>query len=536
MIETDVVVVGGGVAGLTSAAYLAKAGIKVTVFEKDTSMGGLLGSYVFNGHVVDKGARGIIDSGIVFPMLKQLGIQMSFLPNPIRILIADQAVDLVNKQDLDAYQSMLIRLFPQEEDAINKIMSDIRIVMKQMDVLYGIENPLFLPQPYDMAYLGKTLLPWMGKFIINIRKAMKRMEPIETYLKHYTSNTALIDMIAQHFFAQTPAFFALSYFTLYQQYHYPSGSTQSLIDALVTSIKTHEGQLRTASEVRTLDPSSQVVTLSSGEQVHYRQLIWAGDTNTFYSVLDLSKLQDAALKEKVLTRQAQLKTLRGADSILSLVIIVDQEPADFASSSGPHSFYTPKTNGLSSVDVSAVKDPKGQWTTDPKALWHYLDALMEFNTFEISIPSLRDPSLSPKGQSALIVSTLFDYGLVKHIQDLGLMDEFKRRMTESILKAMRTLWPSLKDSVLHTNLSTPLTIKNRTNAHEGSVTGWSFSNHPFPVETQFLRVSKAVKTEFKTIKQAGQWTFNPAGVPVAILTGKLAADAVIKDMKSGRKP
>jgi phytoene dehydrogenase-like protein len=219
MVEIDVVVVGGGVAGLTAAAYLSKTGAKVTVFEKDHTMGGLLGSYLFNGHVVDKGARGIIDSGIVFPMLKQLGIEMSFLPNPIRILMADQAVDLVKKQDLDAYEQMLIHLFPQEEIAVINIMNDIRIVMKQMDVLYGIENPLFLPQPYDMAYLGKTLLPWMGKFFINIRKAMKRMDPIETYLKTYTSNQALIDMIAQHFFAQTPAFFALSYFTLYQQYH-----------------------------------------------------------------------------------------------------------------------------------------------------------------------------------------------------------------------------------------------------------------------------------------------------------------------------
>jgi len=535
MVETDVVVVGGGVAGLTAAAYLSKTGAKVTVFEKDHTMGGLLGSYVFNGHVVDKGARGIIDSGIVFPMLKQLGIEMSFLPNPIRILIADQAVDLVKKQDLDAYEKMLIHLFPQEETAVNNIMNDIRTVMKQMDVLYGIENPLFLPQPYDMAYLGKTLLPWMGKFFINIKKAMKRMDPIETYLKRYTSNTVLIDMIAQHFFAQTPAFFALSYFTLYQQYHYPSGSTQSLVDALVNVIQTHQGQLRPDCEVSQIDPASQVITISTGEQLTYRQLIWAGDTNTFYSVLDLSKLQDETLKQRVLTRQAALKAMRGADSILTLVAIVDQEPAVFASTSGPHAFYTPKLNGLSSVDVSAVRDSKGQWTSDPEALWHYLDALVEANTFEISIPALRDPSLSPKGQTALIISTLFDYGLTEHIQHLGLTEDFKRRMTESIVKAMSKLWPGLKETVLKSNLATPLTIKNRTNAHEGSVTGWSFINHPFPVETQFLRVAKAVKTEFESIKQAGQWTFNPAGVPVAILTGKLAADAVIKDLKTGRK-
>jgi hypothetical protein len=50
-----------------------------------------------------------------------------------------------------------------------------------------------------------------------------------------------------------------------------------------------------------------------------------------------------------------------------------------------------------------------------------------------------------------------------------------------------------------------------------------------------LRVSQSVKTPFATIKQAGQWGFNPAGVPVAIMTGKLAADAVLKEL-SRRKP
>ncbi len=58
-----------------------------------------------------------------------------------------------------------------------------------------------------------------------------------------------------------------------------------------------------------------------------------------------------------------------------------------------------------------------------------------------------------------------------------------------------------------------------------------FANQPFPAEYRFLKVSQSVFTPIDTIKQAGQWTFNPAGVSASILTGKLAADAVIKDLK-----
>ena len=140
------------------------------------------------------------------------------------------------------------------------------------------------------------------------------------------------------------------------------------------------------------------------------------------------------------------------------------------------------------------------------------------------------------GVQTCALPILFDYGLCEHIAKLGLLPQFKERMTETMLRVMEPLWPNIRAYVLHTNMATPLTIKNRTNAHEGSVTGWSFSNHPFPAETQFLRVSQAVKTPIDSIKQAGQWTFNPAGVPVAIMTGKLAADAVLKDLNKRKKP
>ncbi len=37
------------------------------------------------------------------------------------------------------------------------------------------------------------------------------------------------------------------------------------------------------------------------------------------------------------------------------------------------------------------------------------------------------------------------------------------------------------------------------------------------------------------IYQAGQWTFSPSGLPVAILTGKVTADAVHKSLQGERR-
>jgi len=51
------VVIGGGIAGMTAAFLLKKAGMKVTVLEKDTVIGGRMSHIHVDGHVVDRGAH-----------------------------------------------------------------------------------------------------------------------------------------------------------------------------------------------------------------------------------------------------------------------------------------------------------------------------------------------------------------------------------------------------------------------------------------------------------------------------------------------
>jgi len=37
------------------------------------------------------------------------------------------------------------------------------------------------------------------------------------------------------------------------------------------------------------------------------------------------------------------------------------------------------------------------------------------------------------------------------------------------------------------------------------------------------------------ISQAGQWVFSPSGLPISVLTGKMAADRVIKVLKKKKE-
>jgi len=527
----DVIVVGSGIAGLTSAAYIAKENHKVLLLEKDSSFGGLLGAFNLDGHMLDKGARGIIDSGIIFPMLKQLGFNLEFTDNPIRMTFEDRSMVFNSKKSLDDYEEVLTKIFPLEKENIHSIMSDVKKIMTHMDVLYGIENPLFMPKPYDINYLSKVLLPWMFKFITHINKALKYMQPVDEYLKTKTQNQSLIDLISQHFFAKTPTFFALSYFTLYLEYHYPMGSTQSFIDTFINFLNTMNVDLKKETEVISIDIDQKELMTKDGSVYQFEQIVWAADTNKLYDCIQIDRIKSSSLKNNVIKKRDFYKSKIGADSILTVYLLTDLDPEYFRDKNGPHAFYTPKKEGLSYAQLSLIKE-NGKFIDDKDKIFDWIKQHLLYNTFEISIPSLRDKSLSPEGKCGLIVSVLFDYELTQHIYQSGFYEEFKSFVRQETINILNNgLWDKLNDHVQKTIVSTPKTIYDRTYATQGSVTGWSFINKPFPAEYQFLKVSQSVNTPINFIKQAGQFTFNPAGVPVAVLTGKLAADAILKNRK-----
>lgn len=54
MSASSVGIVGGGILGMTTALRLAKAGIRVALYERSNDLGGLVGSFDFDGHRVDR--------------------------------------------------------------------------------------------------------------------------------------------------------------------------------------------------------------------------------------------------------------------------------------------------------------------------------------------------------------------------------------------------------------------------------------------------------------------------------------------------
>ena len=535
--DFDIVVVGGGIAGLTSAAYLCKSGYKVLVCEKEKKTGGLVNSFDFNGFTFDGGIRAIENSGIVLPMFRQLGIDIEFVKNNVSIGIEKDIINLLSRDSLLDYQDLLNRKFPDDKIEIQAIINEVKRVMIYMDILYDIDNPIFLNLKNDKEYLYKTILPWAFKYITTSKKVFKLTEPIDEYLTKFTKNTTLIDMIAQHFFRKTPAFFALSYFGLYLDYQYPKGGTGVMIDKLEKFIWTNGGEIRTDTTVCKVDPQNKSVQDLSGNTYNYKKMIWAADLKFLYNVAEFDKIENKRIKQKTIAQKNAVSDKIGGDSILTVYLTLDMDKSYFEEICGAHLFYTPNNKGLSNIDLQSLmmKDnesgPAG-FIQDKEILLAWIQKYYELTTYEIACPVMRDENLAPKGKTGLIISTLMDYNLVKHISESGWYDSFKKFSEDTIMEILdKSLFPGIKANIIDQFSSTPLTLESRTGNSQGAITGWAFTNSSIPVIHSMPKIAQSILTPLPDIFQAGQWSFSPSGLPISILTGKLAADKVKKQLK-----
>ncbi len=522
------IVVGGGIAGLTAAAYLTRAGQKVLLTEKNKELGGLVNSFERNGFHFEAGVRALEDAGIIWPMLKELNIQLEVVKSPVSLGIENEVIAIETLADLQKYQQLLERLFPESLDEIDAVLKVIRKIMQDMDVLYGIENPVFKDIRHDKEFLFKKLLPWLPKFLFTIGRINRMNMPVEAYLKTIVRNPSLRDMIAQHFFKNTPTFFALSYFSLYLDYFYPKGGVGKLSDALKTKIMAGGGEIKTETEVTAVQAGKRCVFDQYNNCYTYDHLVWAADLKAFYRLTQTEGLEAKISRKFEETKRKMLQS-RGTDSVFTLFLEVDVPLESFGKIAHGHFFYTPSKQGLGAThreELDALLRNFDLISREEVLRW--LDSFTRLNTYEISIPGLKDSSLVPEGKTGLIISLLAEYNLFKAIQKAGWLPEFTQALEDRMINVITaSVYPMLKEKIMGRFSFSPLNIEKRVGSSEGAIVGWAFGKE-MPVVSKIQYSDRSVFTPISSIFQAGQWAYSPGGVPMSILTGKLAADKIIK--------
>ena len=282
----EIVIVGAGMAGLTAAAYLTRQNYTVLLVEKNNRIGGLLNTFKVDGIAFDTGPRAFENSGIVKPILKDLGIDWEFLKNRISIGVEDQLFSVDSMDSLHEYKRILVNLYPELIGDIEKIIATSYQLSEYTKVLYEFDNPNFVNLTSDKKYIFKKLIPWTIKFLNALGKFTQFNMLMEVFLKRLTGSQPLIDIATQHFFRKTPTYFALGYFYVYLDYFYPKSGTGALPNLLEKKIVDCGGKIKLNTRIVEVNPSESKVIDVEGNEYHYDHLIWAEDLKTLYRIIN----------------------------------------------------------------------------------------------------------------------------------------------------------------------------------------------------------------------------------------------------------
>lgn len=254
---------------------------------------------------------------------------------------------------------------------------------------------------------------------------------MEVFMARLTKNQSLADIILQHFFRKTPTYFALGYFHVYMDYFYPKGGTAAVVDLLKNRILEKGGEIRLNTQIVSVNPSEKTVTDSSGESYAYDDLIWAADLKTLYRNLNPEGL-DAEITANVKAETERILAARGAESVFIYFLAADRPMSYFQSRGGEHMFYTPSRQGLGQTTRLEREALVRDFNAKSKAeVFAWLEQYCDLNTYEVSIPALRDATMAPEGKTGLMISCLLDYDVVEKIEQAGWYDEFQRNPREA---------------------------------------------------------------------------------------------------------
>lgn len=160
--ENGVVIIGGGLAGLAAATCLARAGRKVTLFEKSTHLGGRAVSNERDGFIFNLGAHAIYKNSPALKVLNELGV--SFTGG------SPEGVRCVSKG-----HTYVAPIDPA---------SMLRSELLDLPAKWEITRLLLKLQLTDAAsYAGVTLSEWLDRTVqrVEVRRLLEASANVATY-------------------------------------------------------------------------------------------------------------------------------------------------------------------------------------------------------------------------------------------------------------------------------------------------------------------------------------------------------------------
>lgn len=474
MQKPHLVIIGGGLAGLSAGCYACSSGFEVTVLEHNLALGGVCTAWTRAPYTID-GCIHWLTGGPFERLYRELGIVpavgLHTLDHFLTYRDLESETCVAVTRDLDGLARKLKAISPADAKEIDLIVRAARHVSE-------LEPPLARPQELTSMREG-LLLGWeMRHFageLVHFRKST------EAYLADHIESPVLRRLFGKLFLPGSPALFLVMMLGYLGRgfMSRPVGGTTRFRDALVETFQARGGKARlntTVDEILVEDGRARGVRLSDGS-------ILAADYVISTSSMPETIMRLLGGRFALAPTVHKLEHWKMFDPIVLVSFGVESALAGVPP--------TLLVDHVPPVDT-------GGTTVDHLYLRIYND----------------DPSVAPPGHTVIqaMLSSRYEHwatrGPTYHTE--------KQQLAERVLAAIEPHVPGVSAAVRMTDVATPLTYWGMARSWRGAYEGWEPNG-----DSLFGHVDKRVDG-VAGFCMAGQWVEPGGGVPTALLSGRQA--------------
>ena len=488
--KEKVIILGGGIAGLTAGIHLLQEGYEATILEKNDDVGGLCYGRFVDGYYIDTCIHWLMGTNkksALYQEWKTIGALGKGIKTISLSTVGTyeyEGVTVNFYRDLEKTEKALAKISPQDKKAIHRFIGATR----DMGSLMGV---LFKNQSLSALELIKTL-PGSAHIIRSMGQSR------ETYASHF-KHPALRFAIKNAMTGYNNTFFFLDFYGLFSTGNadVPEGGAYYMVQRIKQKFLDLGGELFTDCAVEALEMKKNKVVAAKTNKGSFH-----GDR--FISAIDpkytLKTLLGGKYEIPLFTKLEKTVDKRSISSCVNVYLAVD---GDVSKIKAPTVLHTrPMQIGAKEVDAMLIR-PYGY---DAK---HFVK----------------------DGKTVVLLfvdQNQDDYAYYKGFSDKD-YKKVAKKTEEAMVAAFLERYPQFQGKVKTLYFFGPREIEAATNTSYGSIQSYSFTDKGM----FYLQNGRVPK--IKNLYLAGQWIRAIGGTPTALLTGIEAAKNVIKDKPKKRK-
>lgn len=483
-----IIIIGGGVAGLSAGIYAQLNGFESTILEKGGQPGGLCTAWERNGYRFDYSIQWIVGtrSGVFNDIYKETHILTEEVkvinPRYHTLSHLSSGREFIIHTNIEEWRDYLIANAPEDEKAIRKMCRHMNWCKK----LQPFDAPPPLRSPFD--YL-KALCRSFWTLITILRfKHMSCQEYFDKLdIKSPWIQEGLISGYKNGNYSIIAFLLMLSWYTQ-KNAGYPIGGSMGVNRRMEKRYKDLGGNIRymqSATEILCENGKATGVLLSSGERVMADYVVSAADGHsTLYEML----------KGKFLCKRLEhaYKNWKPYPSIVQISIGVnDVLKTDFP------------------IQMTLCKKRVGETRINHN-----------YRVINYSF----DHTFAPAGKTSIIVRFESPFSVWESMTQEEYAEE-KKRIAQAGKEIIERHYPGASEKIEVIDVATPLTTFRYTGAWKGSCQGFN------PTRENISQQLPQTIPGLSNFYMAGQWLFPGGGIPPSTQSGKWAVQLICKKEK-----